>query len=52
MSLFQSGNQSAEETDMAAKCDFTLDDFRKQLDQLDKMGDMRSMIAGMPSLPK
>jgi signal recognition particle subunit SRP54 len=36
---------------MAAKCDFTLDDFRKKLDQLDKMGDMRSMIAGMPSLP-
>jgi signal recognition particle subunit SRP54 len=36
---------------MAAKCDFTLNDFRKQLDQLDKMGDMRSMIAGMPSLP-
>jgi signal recognition particle subunit SRP54 len=28
--------------------DFTLDEFRKQLDELDKMGDMRSMIIGLP----
>lgn len=36
---------------MAPNGDFTLDDFRKQLDQLASMGDMRSMTAGIPNLP-
>ena len=36
---------------MTPNSDFTLDDFRKQFDQLDRMPDMRSMTAGIPNLP-
>ena len=36
---------------MTPNGDFTLDDFRMQLDQLDKRGDMRGMTAGIPNLP-
>jgi len=33
-----------------AKGDFTLDDFRKQFEQLKKMGPMRDMLAAMPGM--
>lgn len=33
---------------MAAKDDFTLDDFRKQLEQLEKIGPMKELLGSMP----
>jgi|SRR5579884_3291970 len=33
---------------MAAKDDFTLDDFRKQFEQLKKMGPMKELLSNMP----
>jgi signal recognition particle subunit SRP54 len=35
---------------MAAKNDFTLDDFRKQFEQLKKMGSMKELLRNMPGL--
>jgi signal recognition particle subunit SRP54 len=35
---------------MAAKDDFTLDDFRKQFDQLEKMGPMKDLLGNMPGM--
>ncbi len=35
---------------MAAKNDFTLDDFRKQFEQLEKTGTMKELLRNMPGL--
>lgn len=35
---------------MAANDDFTLNDFRKQLEQLKKMGPMKELLSNMPGL--
>src|SRR5690242_5569742 len=36
--------------DMATQDDFTLDDFRKQLDQIRKMGPMKNLRGSMPGM--
>jgi signal recognition particle subunit SRP54 len=35
---------------MSAEHDFTLDDFRRQLDQLRKMGSMKELLSNMPGM--
>lgn len=45
-----SRNDTSEETDMAANADFTLDDFRKQLEKLTKMRPMKELLGHMPGI--
>jgi signal recognition particle GTPase len=46
----QRENHSHEATDMAAKDDFTLDDFRKSLEHVKKMGARKDLIRSTPVL--